>query len=230
VGLRVTVLTAEQWNAVIRRWLPPQAYRAAAEHTHALRAKDDPQHLLVSPSGVRGINEHQPNICDEIIYWLLRCLPTPLEKGPLRAGVEDLVAKLCARKVGVKLFARHSPQEAALVRALTTVLIAEFGHSESDWVLLLRRQPDRFFLSLRKTKFCSFWLACVKRDLELTQLIAQATDKRGALIEMLRSPNTVMSSPFMRATVDALEEYVQTPTPTPTSSAHAQTRGGGVKA
>lgn len=206
-GLSVSVLTTEQWQTVIRRWLPPAAQRGAAEHTHALRDPKDHQHLAVSPSGVRGINEHQPNMCQEIVYWLLRCLPTALGKGPLRAGVEDIVAGLCGRKIGVELYTRHAPQEAALVRGLIAVIIDEFGHSESEWVLLLRRHPDRFFLALRKTKFCHYWLACVKRDPQLAAAISDEADKRGALIDMLRSEDATMKSPFMRVTAEALEDY-----------------------
>ena len=134
---------------------------------------------------------------EELIYWLLRCLPTPLPKGPLRAGTEDVVAGLCGRRVKVELYARHAPREAALVRSLIAVLVSEFQHTEDDWALLLRRSPDRFFLALRKSRFCHYWLAYIKRDNQLNAILSETSDKRGTLLDMLRSEDLTMTSPFV---------------------------------
>jgi hypothetical protein len=143
----------------------------------------------------------------ELVYWLLRCLPTPLPKGPLLAGVNDIVAGLCSEQVEVDFYTHHAPREAALVRALIEVLIRDFEHTESEWVLLLRRNPDRFFQALRKTKFCAYWMAVVKRDPEYAKIMSESTNKRDALIEMLRDENLTANSSFLRLTERALVDY-----------------------
>ena len=59
-GLTVSVLSAEQWQTVLNRWLPPLHRRGAAYHTHAMRDPRDPQHLVISPSGVRYLTSIRP--------------------------------------------------------------------------------------------------------------------------------------------------------------------------
>jgi hypothetical protein len=209
-GLRLSILTFEQWSTAVTRWLPPARRQMALLHMHALRDPREPQHLVVSPSCVKGINEQQVNIYEELIYWLLRCLPTPLEKGVLRSGDDDLVARICGERLSVALFARHSPLEADLVRALVAVLVAEHDHAEDDWALLLRRDPDRFFLALRKTRFMSLWLACAKGSEEISAQVAGADDPRAALISLLREAQST-KSPFARLTEEALTRALEAP-------------------
>jgi len=206
--IRVSILTADQWDTVLNRWLPAAQRRAVAQHTHALRDPTDPQHLVVSPSGIRGINERQTNIYEEFIYWLLRCLPTPLEKGALRSGVDDLVARLAGEKIGVEIYARHAPHESALVRGLAAVNVKEHGHTEADWVLLLRRYPERFFLALRKTSFMPVWLAEAKKNPGLVSQLEGAENKRAALIEMLKAEGVTASSPIFKVTESTLINYL----------------------
>jgi len=206
-GLRISILSAEQWSTVLTRWLPPARRQAAMLHMHALRDPADHQHLVVSPSCVRGINERQANIYEELIYWVLRCLPTSLPKGILHTGSNDLLARLCGDRMNMKLYARHNPIEVDLVRGLVAVLRTEHDHSEDDWVLLLRRDPERFFLALRKTKFATEWLAFVRRNDELSECLTSADNARVALIELLAEAQTV-KTPFIKLTEESLKHYL----------------------
>lgn len=205
-GLRVSVLSAEQWQTVITRWLPTQQRRGAAYYVHHLRDPRDPQHLLVSPSGVRGINERVRPIYQEIIYAILRSIPTELS-GFLGKGLDDVVATLCGQKIGVDLYARVNPRAKSLVKALISVCVAEHGYGESDWALLMRSQPDRFFLALRKTRFCQYWIACALEDPALRPEIEEAQNKRAKLIELLRSEERG-DGPVIEVTEQALAGYL----------------------
>jgi hypothetical protein len=156
-GLRVSVLTAEQWKTVIVRFLSPSLRRGAERYVHALRDPGDPRHLLVSPSAVRGINEGARTMYQEVVFALLRALPSEVA-GPLRRGLDDIIAEACAERIGVELFARNYPRESDVVRCLLDLLVSEFGYSESEWALELRRNSKRVLMALRKTPlFAPLW-------------------------------------------------------------------------
>jgi hypothetical protein len=110
----------------------------------------------------------------------------------------------------VDLFARTYPLEAALVRALLRVLVADHGHSELDWALLLRRNPDRFMLALRKANFCRYWLAYAKKDPEIEALLRAAGNlKRHVLTTAIREESFSPDTPLGRLTVKASMAYLQ---------------------
>lgn len=158
-GVRVSVLTAEQWKTVIARALPPAMRRSKAHmYLHTLRDPRDERHLLVSPSAVQAINEGQPSMYEDVIYAALRCLPSEL-CPLLRRGVDDLIAGELGERLDLKLYTRHHPREAALVRNLLFVLVEQFNYTSLEWALQLRRQPRRCLLAVRKTRFARKWKA-----------------------------------------------------------------------
>jgi len=172
-GLRVSVLTAEQWKTVVAQVLPPAMRRAKAHlYLHTLRDPKDAQHLLVSPSAVQAINEGQASMYEDVIYAALRCLPSEL--APLlRRGVDDLIAREIGERINVQLYTRHHPRERRLVSALLAALYSHFGYTELEWALQLRRQPKRCLLALRRTPFASYWDENSERPLkELLETLA----------------------------------------------------------
>ena len=196
-GLRVSVLSAEQWQTVLQRMLPQQHRRGAGYYIHQLKDPRDPQHLLVSPSGVRGINEGVRQIYQEIVYAILRCIPSLLQ-GPLRKGLDDIVADYCGKAIEMELFARVNPQAAQMVRAMLTACVLDHGYGESDWALLMRREPDKFFLALRKTSFCDQWLKEAWKNQELRKLLEKGDNHRDELISLARE-ETGMHGPTLTA-------------------------------
>lgn len=196
-GIRVSVLSAEQWQTVLRQMLPAQHRRGAGYYIHQLRDPRDPQHLLVSPSGVRGINEGVRQIYQEIVYAILRCIPTDLQ-GPLRKGLDDIIAEYCGREIEMELFARVNPQAAEMVRAMLFACVDEHGYNEIDWALLMRREPDKFFLALRKTTFCELWLKNAWEVDKLRRRLSRADNQRSRLIEIARSEGA-MHDPALAA-------------------------------
>lgn len=207
-GLRLSVLSDEQWRTVLVSWLPPAKRKAAKLYMHVLRDPRDHQHLVVSPSCVQGINEHAVNIYEELIYGLLRCIPTNLEKGALLAGVDDIVARICGERLGVKLYARHAPFEADLVRGLSQVLVAEYAHTEQEWVLLLRRSPERFFLALRKTRFAGELLRLARHETVLAETFAASGNVRETLCDLIRAARRP-DDPVLGVTARALRERLE---------------------
>jgi hypothetical protein len=207
-GLRLSVLSAEQWQTMIMRTLPTSMRRGAERHIHSLRDRKDPQHLLVSPSAVRGINERSRVMYQEIVYALLRALPSGV-KGPLRKGADDLVAEICGAELGVDLFVRNYPRESQLVRHLAAILITQFHYTERDWVLLLRRDPDRFFLALRRTNFTAYWLREIQSDERLGRELARhGSNAKEALMVMIRDEALSEKHPFFIATERAAAGYL----------------------
>lgn len=180
-GLRVSVLTAEQWKTVVARALPPAMRRSKAHmYLHTLRDPRDERHLLVSPSAVQAINEGQPSMYEDVIYAALRCLPSELSPL-LRRGVDDLIAGELGRRLELKLFTRHHPREAALVRNLLFVLVEQFHYTPIEWALQLRRQPRRCLLAVRKTRFARQWKADGGEE-QLAELV-DALSRRSANFE-----------------------------------------------
>jgi hypothetical protein len=207
-GLRVSVLTTDQWKTVIVRMLPDQMRRGAERYIHTLRDPRDPQHLLVSPSAVRGINERQRGMYHEVVFALLRCLPSDL-RGPLRKGLDDVIAEECSDKVGVDLFARNYPREATLVRGLVQVLRQQFGHRDIEWALEMRRNPDRFFMALRKSRFIKVWLECAREDDNLAAELKGRKNATAVLIKLLSDPDMSSDDPIFTTTERALILHAQ---------------------
>jgi hypothetical protein len=206
-GLRVSVLSTEQWQTVLSRYLPAGVRRGAERYTHVIRDRRDPQHLLVSPSAVRGINDGHRTSYQELVYALLRCIPTQLQ-GPLRRGVDDIVASICSDRIGVDFFCRTRPAEATLTRAFIRVLIHEFNYREQDWALELRRNPDKVLNILRKTRFAAYWANAARKDPRVANYLARAPNRRQALVEMLRDDRLQMTGPFIEMTEAALDRYL----------------------
>lgn len=197
MGLRISVLNAEQWDQVIRRVMPVAQQRRAALHMHTIKDPRDSKHLLISPSAVGGVNEDSQVIYQEIIYSLLRCIGSPLN-GPMRRGVDDVVAELCGHLLDRPIFARHYPQESALVRGIIKILIKDFGHDESDWALLLRQDPDKFFTVLRKSRFSVIWMA----------YLGEGIEDSDALTSAITNPRLDMNSEFIQHTKAEIVAYL----------------------
>jgi hypothetical protein len=208
-GLQVSVLSDDQWETVFSSPGVPSYLRGGQQdHIHIWPHDKDPQHLLVSPSGVQGINERDRRIYQEVISAMVRAIPTAL-KGVLRRGVNEIVIEACGRRIGTGPFARTYPEDAEFVRALVCVLVREFGWAELDWALELRRNPDRALLALRQTTFCRWWLAAAKTNQELAKhLIKAGNHRRVALTDLLQDAGFALENPFGKLTSQALVAYL----------------------
>ena len=197
-GLRVSVLTSEQWKTVVNRLVPQRMRKNVEHHIHTLRDPRDPQHLLVSPSGVQGINEGSRFMYQTVVYAILRCLPTSLP-DPLRHGVDDLLAEEAGRRLGLDLFCRNYPHERQIVVAITGILSRQFSYEPLDWARELRRSPERVFLALGKSKFLPLWQEQVK--MEMGKML-----KAEDLTKTLVDPDLDLESNIGRITAAALIE------------------------
>lgn len=161
-ALRVSVLTAEQWNTVVTRLLSKHLRRGMERHLYTLRDPGDPQHLLVSPSAVQGINEDSRMIYQDLVYAVLRCIPTELSES-LRHGADDILAETISQNLAVDLFCRNFPEERETVEAVTAILSSQFGYSDLEWTVELRRSPEKVLVALSKSAFAPFWCDEIKR-------------------------------------------------------------------
>jgi hypothetical protein len=200
-GLRVSVLTSEQWKTVVSRLLPSRLRRGVEHHIHTLRDPRDGQHLLVSPSAVQGINEGSRFMYQDVVYAILRCLSTDLPE-PLRHGADDLLAEAAGDRLEIPLFCRNYPRERSIVMAITEILSRQFGYRTTDWTLELRRSPERVLLALSKSKFLPYWQEQVRIELG-----KQA--KASELVELLVDPELDFESNLGRVTADALLDYAE---------------------
>lgn len=158
VGLRVSVLTLDQWQTVLSRVLPESLRRSGAERfIHTFRDPNDRRHLLVSPSVVSGINEGSKSMYQELVYASLRCIPTDLSKS-LRLGVDDVLASEVSKDIRVQFYCKAYPEELALVNLILKSLSAQYGYKPIDWALIMRRRPDRFMLVFKKSNLLKAWI------------------------------------------------------------------------
>ena len=199
-GIRVSVLTIEQWKTVVKRMMPRSLRRGSELYVHLLRDPRDPQHLLVSPSAVNGINESSRQMYQELVYTVLRCMPTDLSRS-LRKGLDDILAKACSKRIEIELYTRNYPSEADLVRSILETLSTEFGHDSLDWAIVLRRNPDRVFMALEKSQFVPFWQEKVGSPES-----ARLTSKD--LIATLTTDPLLFSEPLLQATEQTLAAYL----------------------
>lgn len=209
-GVRLSVLPTEEWMEALWRSLSPALRRGAERHIHVLRDKSDPHHLLVSSSAVAGLSEGSRVIYGEVVYAVLRCLPTDLST-PLRRGLDDLLAQWIGEILQVDIFARNFPEESELVRCLVKVLDSQFqsfGHRSVDWAKLLRSEPDRFFYALERSRFASVWLALAKRS-ELAPWLADEDKTKPRLIELLRAETLSVSDPLVALTKLAAQDFLE---------------------
>lgn len=206
-SVRLTILDAQQWEKAVAQYVPKKMRRDFADKSaYFLRdTKRDAFNLLCSPSAVRGINERSPEIYTDFIFYLLRMLDSPLN-GPLRKGLDNLLAEACGRQMRVPVRGINAT-EARLVKGLISILSKEYGYEPIEWARLMRKNPEKFFLALRKTKFVPLWLNKVKED-GVEGTLVDAANKRSALIETLRNEELKMSDPFMRSTLEAVAEHL----------------------
>lgn len=196
-GTRVSVLTAEQWNTVVKRLLMNTSQASMRHYIHTLRDPSDPQHLLVSPSAVAGINDGSRIMYQDFVYAFLRCLPSDFH-GPLRRGLDDIIAEEAGRRIGVELFCRNYPRERDIVGNVLRILSAEFGHPQIDWAIQLRRSPRRVLMALQKSGFRQFWLEAVGE---------RAPKGSEDMVEMLLDPSWDFEEPLASETEQLLDKY-----------------------
>jgi hypothetical protein len=200
--VRMTILDAQQWEKALLQYLPKSMRRGADKNVYFLRdTAKDPHNLLCSPSAVRGVNERSPVIYTDLIFAMLRCLPTGLP-APIRRGLDNVLAEACGRKLRVPI-QRMFPTESRLVQALIAVLAQEYGYKPIEWARLMRRDPEKFFLALRKSKFIGKLIPQLKDDVVLGENAVTTAHKRAALIALLRSEELRMNDPLVRLTLEA---------------------------
>lgn len=206
-SLRISVLDVVQWEKALTRYLPRAARRRTERNVHILRDTADSHHLLISPSAVQGINERSQVIYAELIYHVLRCIPTSLSEQ-LQRGVDGLFAELIGKRLQTPLGSRLFPEQINLVQGLVLIVHQEFGYKPLDWARLLRKDPDRFFLALRKSKFITAVLAAAKEDPIVSDEIEKAPNKRQTLIDLLRASDFRVSSPYGRLLQEQIRNYL----------------------
>jgi hypothetical protein len=208
-GIRVSVLDPQQWEAQVAATLHNGARKqGAGRYLHVLHDPRDPHHLYVSPSAVTAINQRSKEMYNIIVFAALRRFPCELSMM-LRHGLDDLVAGKLAEELAIELFEGTYPDEQELVQGLLAVLVKDFPpYDETTWALLLRKDPERFFYALRKSKFCAAWLREVKTDSSLASLLQAAPKKRIALTDMLRAAELTVDDPFAVLTLQAVRAYL----------------------
>lgn len=205
-GVRVSVLGAEQWQTAVERLVPARLRKGVRKHFHVLPDPRNQNHLLVGPGTLAGLNERSRQVTAEMVYAILKAgeprLPTMLARGSA-----DLLAGEVAQRIGLAFFTNNYPRESDLCRGLIGVVKA--GHHDDftahDWLALLKTNPDRFCLALRRTRFAAYWLACAKRDGRLADAFAGA--RRTMLTEQLTDEALGAEDHFARFTRRCLDGY-----------------------
>lgn len=205
-GIRLSILSGEEWLEVLNHSLSPALRRGAERHLHILRDKADPFHLIVSPSAVSGINEGSRVIHTEVVTHVLRCIPTELSTT-LRRGLDDILVESLGEILGVELFARTFPAESDLIRNLITVLSAQYGHEELEWARLLRRNPERALLALGRSHFAAYWLRQAKQQPEFAALLPEGA-KREIFAQLLGTETLAADDPVFTLTRESLRAYL----------------------
>lgn len=172
-GLRVSVLTPEQWESALNKTLPPAMRRGAAHlDIHVLRDSKDLQHLLVSPAAVRGVNESSSMMLQNVVYAALRCLPVELPIL-LRRGLDDLIAAEVSTRAKINLFTKNYPRESALVSKIVGALSDEYSYQPIEWAVEMRRGPKRVIRAFARTEVASRWAALTESNpSEVTSLLS----------------------------------------------------------
>lgn len=200
-GLRVSVLTGEQWQTVIRKLLPGPMQRSIGRHIHTIRDPKDPQHLLVSPSAVQGINGNDRNMYQDLVFAVLRSIPCDLS-GPMRRGLDDILAEAAGKRIGITLYCRNYPRERGVIQAILLILTNSFSYTPLDWALEMRKSPERVFQALSKTPFLSKWYSDVSSTLPQNS----GADE---LVRLLLDPKLEMDDPLMKLTEKSLTDYLK---------------------
>lgn len=221
-GVRVSVLSAEQWENAVERLVPARIRKGVLKHFHVLPDPRNQTHLLVGPATLAGLNERSRQMTAEVVYALLKAgeprLPTLLARGSA-----DMLASSVAKAVGIPFFASNYPREAQLCRRLIGIQQEAHGEwSEQDWIQLLKTNPDRFCLALRRTRFAAYWLACAKRDPRLAGQFAGA--RRTALTDQLCSEELTGDGYFARFTRRCIDGYAQIADTDPDAAKEAAAR------
>lgn len=204
--VRTSVLTAEQWHGAIEQIIPPRMRRGLVHHFHVLRDPRDPVHLLISPSAIRALNARSPMITSEVTYALIHA-GEPQLPPLLHRGTADLIARRVSERIGLVFFTSNYPTEAQLVTNLLTVLRAEWGYSEDDWVAQIRSRPDDVLKALKKTSFIPAWLAEAGRDPVLAAELAGVSRKRDLPIAHLSDPHATMRDDWIVACTVAYNQW-----------------------
>lgn len=207
-GVRVSVLSAEQWQTAVERLVPARIRKGVLKHFHVLPDPRNASHLLVGPTTLAGLNERSHQMTAEVVYALLKAgeprLPVLLARGSA-----DMLASDVAGRLDLPFFASNYPRETQLCRAL--IRVVQEGHGGEweahDWLRILKTKPDRFCLALRRTRFAAYWLACAKRDERLSEDFAGA--RRTLLTDRLCEPTLTAEEYFARFTRRCLEAYAE---------------------
>lgn len=222
-GVRVSVLSAEQWQTAVERLVPARIRRGVLKHFHVLPDPRNDAHLLVGPATLAGLNEGSKQMSAEVAYALLKA-GEPRLPALLARGSADLLAADVAARLEIPFFASNYPRETQLCRFLIRVVREGHGGDwdEHDWLRILKTDPDRFCLALRRTRFAAYWLACAKRDEHLRDQFEGA--RKTLLTERLCHRELAAEDYFVRFTRRCLESYAQIPEGQPAAPAKAARR------
>lgn len=209
-GVRVSVLSAEQWQTAVERLVPARIRKGVLKHFHVLPDPRNGSHLLVGPVTLAGLNERSKQMTAEVVYALLKA-GDPRLPALLARGSADLIATDVAARLGVPFFASNYPRESQLCRAL--IRVVQEGHGGEwdahDWLRVLKTKPNHFCLALRRTRFAAYWLACARRDERLAEEFSGA--RKTMLTDRLCEPELTAEEYFARFTRRCLEGWAAIP-------------------
>ncbi|WP_217924676.1 hypothetical protein [Miltoncostaea oceani] len=204
-GVRISVLSADQWLTAVDRLVPASLRRGVRQHFHILADPKKRGHLLVGPATLAGLNEKSCQITAEVTYAILKS-GTPAPPPLYQRGSADLLAEEVAQRIEVPIFTHNYPREARFCAEMISMLqIDHAGFERREWLGTLMTSPRQFFLAVRKSRFSDRLLEAVKQDEAL--LARLEAPRRPALVAALASTEMTHDDPLVRLTERLLVAY-----------------------
>lgn len=206
--LFATIVSEEQWAQVLRRL--PRHEQSRARFMHVLPDPNIEHHLLVSPSGLRGINAKQEPIIAETVVALLNVTGPPAP-AVIRRGLHDLLLSVVHRRSSLSFPTIHYQDQRRFVHRLIQVLMAETNTDfpPLEWLCEIKRDPEILFKVLRGTVFAKEWVKRVKRDNPdlAERVFAGHVHNKSGFIAALKSAQ--WGDELTKYTDRLLQEYLQ---------------------
>lgn len=207
-GVRVTVLSAEQWDTAVSRLVAGALRSTALQRFHILPKPKAPGHLLVGPTTLQGLNEDQAPIVAEVVYALLKA-GKPLLPPMFCHGAADLLAEEVSQRVGISFYTHNYPREAQFCAELIKMLQCAHGahFDQLQWLNLLMTSPTEFFQLVRRKPFGQLWMTRSREH----GLIPQG-ESRPRLIDLtkiLTEEDQDITSQFVICMVNCMREFCE---------------------
>lgn len=214
-GVRVSVLSADQWLTAVDRLVPQSLRRGVRQHFHVLADPNARGHLLVGPGTLAGLNEKSHQIIAEVTYAMLKAgrpVPPPI----FQRGSADLLASVVAERFGEQFFTHNYPREAVFCAEIVAMLqIDHKGFTDLEWLSLLKTNPRQFFMAIRRSTFSQELAARAREIPEIVKIAGGEPLRRTSLVTALASPDLQIGDPLFDLTRQCLTDYREAHTPKP---------------